>query len=242
MAREVDRVARLAATSGRRVRRLPGQLPPSSMEPGEFTKLFQSPVAPPVGEPGSPAIPAVSAPPVRVSFPRSRQKPGEFTRIFQSPVAPPVAGAGLAVYSRSRAQVPRLGPQVQVVYAFIPGTASPARAAPAAPVKAAGPANSRGCSIRRCPTCQRPATGRHRLPSHGPERVYADVSVAGAAGSRRIPRPEASSRSSFDRGPGARSRAQFPQHPSFRKQRRRLPRLRGKPSPAIILACSVREG
>ncbi|MEO8051393.1 MAG: hypothetical protein ABI833_13330 [Acidobacteriota bacterium] len=62
--------------------------PPVKSEPGEFTRMFQAPVAPTTAVPPSHAQtppPAVAAPPIRTPPPAAKE-PGEFTRMFQSPV------------------------------------------------------------------------------------------------------------------------------------------------------------
>jgi hypothetical protein len=67
--------------------------PAPSSEPGEFTRMFQSPVAPPpepvvpppaVATQVAPALPAAAPPAATPS-----SDPGEFTRLFQNPVTPP---------------------------------------------------------------------------------------------------------------------------------------------------------
>ena len=70
----------------------PAQVAP---EPGEFTRMFQSPVArpstaspaplPSASSPQAQAPPAAPAPPARTPPPAAKE-PGEFTRMFQSPV------------------------------------------------------------------------------------------------------------------------------------------------------------
>src|ERR1019366_5748589 len=107
---EQDRVAAVAKEFGKATfwkRPAVGSLvPPAplrpaatpSTEPGEFTRMFQSPAAPPVSEPVAPtasaAIRQFTPPPppapVRPAATPSTE-PGEFTSMFQSPVAAPPA-------------------------------------------------------------------------------------------------------------------------------------------------------
>src|SRR5450759_4884886 len=105
---EQDRVAAMAKDFGKATvwkRPAAGSLvppapspPPKAPEPGEFTKMFQSPVAPaaePVAPSPSAATPQFTPPPppVRPAATPSAE-PGEFTKMFQSPVAPPLAQPG----------------------------------------------------------------------------------------------------------------------------------------------------
>src|ERR1035437_250523 len=105
---EQDRVAAVAKEFGKATvwkRPAVGSLvPPAplrpaatpSTEPGEFTRMFQSPVAPP---PTEPVVPPASAATTQFTLPpppaplrpaaTPSTEPGEFTRMFQSPVAPP---------------------------------------------------------------------------------------------------------------------------------------------------------
>lgn len=63
---------------------------PAEPEPGEFTRLFQSPPRAPVNEP-PPAKSAEPAPPKSAEplSPRSGEPPGEFTRMFQTSASKP---------------------------------------------------------------------------------------------------------------------------------------------------------
>jgi hypothetical protein len=99
---------------------------PSSNEPGEFTKMLQTPGVPPSGRPQGPPQPM---------FPPSSQggvnEPGEFTRMLEAPFAPQgLAGQPLA------APPPRPQATGEATRAF---QAQQAQAQGGAPVEQGGP-------------------------------------------------------------------------------------------------------
>ena len=216
-----------------------------SAEAGEFTKMFQSAAAPPAAEPGLPAAPA-SAPaaPVR-SAPARRRKRASLRGCSK-----------VQLRRRRRSQACRLLPASAPVTPAAPAAGPgeftrlfqapppPPGAAPPAPVKPAGPGEF--TRMFDSPLPDVPAPGDWPAPAakpHAPSEFTQMFQTPAPPSAGGFPRQEASSRSSFDRGPEARRRDRSSlRHPSFRKQRRRLPRLRGRPSPATTLACSVREG
>lgn len=116
---------------------------PSSSEPGEFTKMLQTPGIPPSGRPPGPPQPMFPPSPTG-----GAHEPGEFTRMLEAPFAPqglaaqPLAappprpqatGEATRAFQMQQAQAPGGAPAEQGPSEFTKMFKAPAAAPPAPP-------------------------------------------------------------------------------------------------------------
>jgi len=121
----------------------PAGSPLTAAEPGEFTKMLQSPIAPSTGRPSPP--PQSMFPP---SSPGGLKEPGEFTRMLNSPVAaeglaaqplaappprPQPTGEATRAFQAQQPQAPSAAPAQQGPSEFTKMFKAPPPAPPAPP-------------------------------------------------------------------------------------------------------------